>query len=108
MNRIDILLILLFHIAKGGAPWDYTVNGEDTWHINYPTCKGMKQSPIDIISSKSKYNKELKPFSFHNYDRQHKWLIKKTGPTSKSFSKYSKNSVIRNFIIRTRFSSSTI
>ncbi len=34
----------------------------------FDTCKGNAQSPINIVPSHAKFNKNLKPFEMKNYD----------------------------------------
>lgn len=73
--------IILSLTIKGnfGADWDYEKNGEDAWFLKNPICSGYQQSPIDILTKTAKYDTELKPFKFYNYDSLRKWRVKSTG-----------------------------
>jgi len=41
--------------------WDYGANGPNEWHKKHPAASGTRQSPIDIITAKTKYDATLRP-----------------------------------------------
>ncbi|NXS93395.1 CAH4 anhydrase, partial [Jacana jacana] len=57
------------------------------WHSAYATCKGNKQSPINIVTKNVIYNKNLKPLDFEGYDVKgtSKWNLVNNGHTGKYY-----------------------
>ncbi|NXI74921.1 CAH4 anhydrase, partial [Anseranas semipalmata] len=57
------------------------------WHVVDATCKGNKQSPINIVTKNVIYDKSLKPLHFEGYDVKgsSKWNIENNGHTGKYF-----------------------
>ncbi|KFW89526.1 Carbonic anhydrase 4, partial [Phalacrocorax carbo] len=57
------------------------------WHLIDVTCKGNKQSPINIVTKNVVYEKDLKPLNFEGYDVKgsSKWNIENNGHTGKYF-----------------------
>ncbi|NXP03488.1 CAH4 anhydrase, partial [Thinocorus orbignyianus] len=55
------------------------------WHLEYATCKGNNQSPINIVTKNVTYDKNLKPLNFEGYDVKgtSKWKITNNGHTVK-------------------------
>ncbi|KFQ26983.1 Carbonic anhydrase 4, partial [Merops nubicus] len=55
------------------------------WHRIDATCKGSKQSPINIVTKNVVYDKSLKPLNFEGYDVKgsSKWNIENNGHTVK-------------------------
>ncbi|KFQ56761.1 Carbonic anhydrase 4, partial [Pelecanus crispus] len=53
------------------------------WYLIDVTCKGNKQSPINIVTKNVVYDKNLKPLSFEGYDVKgsSKWNIENNGHT---------------------------
>ena len=48
--------------------WDYGREGPDTWPHTYDTCEGEAQSPIDIRTSRVKYDSSFPPLSLNGYN----------------------------------------
>ncbi|NXV33990.1 CAH4 anhydrase, partial [Rissa tridactyla] len=57
------------------------------WYTAYATCKGNKQSPINIVTKNVIYDKNLKPLNFEGYDVKgsSKWKIENNGHTGKYY-----------------------
>ncbi|NWY53237.1 CAH4 anhydrase, partial [Chionis minor] len=57
------------------------------WHLIYATCKGNKQSPINIVTKNVIHNKNLKPLNFEGYDVKgsSKWNVENNGHTGKYY-----------------------
>ncbi|KFP73311.1 Carbonic anhydrase 4, partial [Acanthisitta chloris] len=55
------------------------------WHLIDATCKGNKQSPINIVTRNVIYDRSLKPLTFEGYDVKgsEKWDIENNGHTGK-------------------------
>ena len=70
MEKITCLfkLLALLSLIKSLEAKYYEEDGPDSWFINYPTCAGLQQSPINIESSNIIYDASLKPFEFFNYN----------------------------------------
>ncbi|KAK3551438.1 hypothetical protein QTP70_017316, partial [Hemibagrus guttatus] len=48
--------------------WGYGANnGPDKWHEKFPIANGPRQSPIDIVTSETQYDPELRPLTLR-YD----------------------------------------
>ncbi|XP_064323819.1 carbonic anhydrase 4 isoform X2 [Phalacrocorax carbo] len=96
---MELLFLVLFslHILKTeavvGGHWCYQSQKyeqphcEDPrqWHLIDVTCKGNKQSPINIVTKNVVYEKDLKPLNFEGYDVKgsSKWNIENNGHTVK-------------------------
>ncbi|NXE80605.1 CAH4 anhydrase, partial [Cochlearius cochlearius] len=59
--------------------------GPRQWHLINTTCKGNKQSPINIVTKTVVHDKSLKPLNFEGYDVKgsSKWNIENNGHTGK-------------------------
>ncbi|KFQ81245.1 Carbonic anhydrase 4, partial [Phoenicopterus ruber ruber] len=57
------------------------------WYLTDVTCKGNKQSPINIVTKNVVYDESLKPLNFEGYDAKgsSKWNIENNGHTGKYF-----------------------
>ncbi|NXF33672.1 CAH4 anhydrase, partial [Nyctibius bracteatus] len=55
------------------------------WYLIDATCKGNKQSPINIVTKNVIYDKSLKPLNFEGYDVKgsSKWNLENNGHTVK-------------------------
>ncbi|NXG01914.1 CAH4 anhydrase, partial [Sakesphorus luctuosus] len=55
------------------------------WHLTDATCKGDRQSPINILTRNVVYDKSLKPLTFEGYDGKgsSKWQVENNGHTVK-------------------------
>ncbi|NWH65750.1 CAH4 anhydrase, partial [Geococcyx californianus] len=55
------------------------------WYLTDATCKGNKQSPINIVTKNVVPNKDLKPLNFEGYDVKgsSKWNMENNGHTGK-------------------------
>ncbi|XP_037227191.1 carbonic anhydrase 4 [Falco rusticolus] len=96
---MELLFLALFslHIVKTeavvGGHWCYQSQKceqpqcEDPrqWHLIDSTCKGNKQSPINIVTRTVIYDKNLKPLNFEGYNVKgsSKWNIGNNGHTVK-------------------------
>ena len=59
--------VLIFAVfIKISNCYNYENDGPDKWPIEFNTCAGKVQSPIDIQDWESKYNESLTPFNFIN------------------------------------------
>uniref|UniRef100_A0A8B9S8V0 Carbonic anhydrase 4 n=1 Tax=Apteryx owenii TaxID=8824 RepID=A0A8B9S8V0_APTOW len=56
------------------------------WHLITTTCKGSKQSPINIVTKNVIYDSSLKPLNFEGYDVKgpSKWNLENNGHTVKA------------------------
>ncbi|XP_059685250.1 carbonic anhydrase 4 [Gavia stellata] len=96
---MELLFLVLFslHIlqteAVVGGHWCYqsqkykqpSCEDPREWHLTDASCKGNKQSPINIVTKNIIYDKNLKPLSFEGYDVKvsSKWSIENNGHTVK-------------------------
>ncbi|KGL98186.1 Carbonic anhydrase 4, partial [Charadrius vociferus] len=57
------------------------------WYSMYATCKGNKQSPINIVTKNVIHDKSLKPLNFEGYDVKgsSKWNIENNGHSGKYY-----------------------
>ncbi|XP_054703739.1 carbonic anhydrase 4 isoform X2 [Grus americana] len=92
---MELLFLVLFslHILKTEAVghWCYQsqkyeqphCEAPQQWHLIDVTCKGNKQSPINIVTKNVAYDKNLKPLNFEGYDVKgsSKWNIENNGHT---------------------------
>lgn len=53
--------------------WQFVNPNE--WNERYEGCRGAKQSPINIVTSKSVFNERLGDFIFRNYDVPFRWNV---------------------------------
>ncbi|NXU90473.1 CAH4 anhydrase, partial [Xiphorhynchus elegans] len=84
-------MLLLFLSFPGGSHWCYQSQKcehpecEDPhqWHLTDVTCKGDRQSPINIVTRNVVYDKSLKPLTFEGYDGKgsSKWMVENNGHT---------------------------
>ncbi|KAM7088360.1 carbonic anhydrase 4 [Ciconia maguari] len=96
---MELLFLVLFslHILKTeavvGGHWCYQSQKHEQPHCEDPrqwyqiagTCKGNKQSPINIVTKNVIYDKSLKRLDFEGYDLKgsSKWKIENNGHTVK-------------------------
>ncbi|NXG43470.1 CAH4 anhydrase, partial [Psilopogon haemacephalus] len=96
---MELLFLVLFslHILKTeavvGGHWCYQSQKYQQpdceeprqWYQVDTTCKGNKQSPINIVTKNVIYDKNLKPLNFEGYDVKgsSKWNIENNGHTGK-------------------------
>ncbi|NXM75052.1 CAH15 anhydrase, partial [Serilophus lunatus] len=96
---MELLFLALFslHILKTeavvGSNWCYRsqkceqpdCKDPHEWHLVDVTCKGTKQSPINIVTRSVVYDKSLKPLTFEGYDVKGsmKWQLENNGHTVK-------------------------
>ncbi|NXW00574.1 CAH4 anhydrase, partial [Fregetta grallaria] len=88
-------LIFFFFSPLVGGHWCYQSQKFDQphckdprqWYLTDVTCKGNKQSPINIVTKNVVYDKSLKPLNFEGYDVKgsSKWNIENNGHTGKYF-----------------------
>jgi carbonic anhydrase len=69
------------HDQQHDPEWNYKENGPDIWPILFNECSGHKQSPINIQTNKTQYDKTLLPFKFINYYKIINWTIVNNGKT---------------------------
>jgi carbonic anhydrase len=70
---LAVLLCAAFCGVIMAGEWAYEGDlGCDHWPEMYPTCGGVRQSPIDIPTSVTKYLWSLSSFSFTGYDTDSK------------------------------------
>ncbi|NXP50089.1 CAH4 anhydrase, partial [Heliornis fulica] len=85
----------LFCLFLVGGHWCYQsqkyeephCKGPHDWYQLDVTCKGNKQSPINIVTKNVIYDNSLKPLTFEGYDAKgsSKWNIENNGHTGKYF-----------------------
>ncbi|XP_075445721.1 carbonic anhydrase 4 [Ascaphus truei] len=71
-----LLLCLWFHKVTAEASWCYesqeecpsSCHGPKKWKDHYNQCGMLQQSPINIVTKKTKYDAQLKPFEFIGYN----------------------------------------
>lgn len=77
--KLKLLLIMTYLVltefvkrleSTSDQVWSYSGSkGPDRWQLDYPFCGGMKQSPIDIVTSNVIVDTtNLRPLTFQNYD----------------------------------------
>ncbi|KAH9488258.1 Carbonic anhydrase 14 [Bulinus truncatus] len=87
------LLCLRTCIADGGDGWNYDTSsqqGPNHWYVNYPSCGGPMQSPINIDTAGAWYDPDLRPFDMSDYDVKEgveMTLINRDGHTAEVFYK---------------------
>ncbi len=53
------------------------------WNEKFPNqCSKFSQSPINIVTSETVYDEELKEFVFENFDAKFRWTMKYDGYAS--------------------------
>jgi hypothetical protein len=57
------------------SPSSWVLVNPSEWNDKYEKCNGENQSPINIETNKTVYNKNLKGFQFINYDTIFTWDI---------------------------------
>ena len=76
LNALAWTLLLLVslpdscYLQRTNAPvqhWDYQREGPDAWHHMFDTCEGDAQSPIDIRTSRVRYEPSLSSLSLNGY-----------------------------------------
>ena len=67
-----------------GSDWNYDLEGPSEWlNIGYPLCGGSQQSPIDVVTSSTRYDSSLKPFTMTGYDQPLNFNMYWNGHTGK-------------------------
>lgn len=84
-----VVLLSFPHDSKESGDWCYEpqVNCTDShsckgpmeWNEVASACAGSKQSPVNIVTAKAKYNSSLKPFDFVYYNQSNTVTIKNNG-----------------------------
>ncbi|NXS44717.1 CAH4 anhydrase, partial [Balaeniceps rex] len=92
-SNFQYLIFYFFKFFLVGGHWCYQSQKyeqprcEDPrqWHLVDVTCKGNKQSPINIVTKNVVYDKSLKPLNFEGYyvKGSSKWNIENNGHTGK-------------------------
>ncbi|NWR73297.1 CAH4 anhydrase, partial [Centropus unirufus] len=85
--------LIFYYFFSVGSHWCYQSQKlehphcEDPrrWHLTDATCKGRKQSPINIVTKNADYHESLKPLNFEGYDVKgsSKWNMENNGHTGK-------------------------
>jgi carbonic anhydrase len=57
--------------------------GPDDWPNQYPACKGLAQSPIDIKTPEAIYSPYLEKFAFSKPTPRSKFIVVNNGHSSK-------------------------
>ncbi|CAF2545718.1 unnamed protein product [Rotaria sp. Silwood2] len=88
---LQLLLLFLFlnytilqHTNPSSLHWDYQREGPDTWQHTFNTCNGKAQSPINIRTSRVKYDPKLRPLSLNGFTTNtslHIWNFTHNGHT---------------------------
>ncbi|XP_051981894.1 carbonic anhydrase 4a [Xyrauchen texanus] len=84
--RSSYLLPLLVHLCTG-ADWCYQTQvlcdghckGPDRWREVHPECGNNRQSPINIVTKKTKLDERLTPFKFSGYQNVFDSTIRNNG-----------------------------
>ncbi|XP_053310778.1 carbonic anhydrase 4-like [Spea bombifrons] len=86
MKSLSVVLFLSLHFIKLRAgEWCYEpeacndCSGPNNWGHISSKCDGSAQSPINIVTHKLVYNKQLNPFTFEGYDSAHDYTITNNG-----------------------------
>jgi len=78
------LISRIFFISKAGlSDWHYEQGNPNEWVDEYPQCGGVLQSPINVETAKAKFNPNLGPINFFNYDLNVYLNFTNNGHTSK-------------------------
>jgi len=100
---VNVKIVLLIFIASqicvsNESEWNYESEGPDAWPYEYASCRGRLQSPINLEPTFAKYDPNLRPITFTNYEKSLRWDVKNNGHTSNYISiKKKKN---RSFCFR--------
>ena len=68
-----LIFIVCIILIRSSDELYYETNRLDKWPIEYNTCAGKVQSPIDIQDWEANYNKLLTDFNFINYEKLVNW-----------------------------------
>ncbi|XP_067866415.1 carbonic anhydrase 4a isoform X2 [Heterodontus francisci] len=88
MHSLIFLFISLClpFLSLGAVNWCYKAESEtcepSTWKNHYQICGMQKQSPINIVTEKAKYESRLDAIIFEGYDRvvtDNQWAIQNDG-----------------------------
>ena len=99
---VNVKIVLLIFIAcqicvSNESEWNYESEGPDAWPYEYASCRGRLQSPINLEPTFAKYDPNLRPITFTNYEKSLRWDVKNNGHTSNYISIKKKN---RSFCFR--------
>ncbi|XP_029418545.1 carbonic anhydrase 6 [Nannospalax galili] len=72
MRALVTVVSLFFLGAQAQHEWTYSEGGleEEQWPLEYPSCGGQKQSPIDLQRRKVQFNPYLKPLNLTGYGEE--------------------------------------
>ncbi|XP_041808939.1 carbonic anhydrase 4-like [Chelmon rostratus] len=81
------LLILLSLLSQCTAQWCYqsqyscddTCRDPSRWEAQFPSCGGLRQSPINIVTSKVHVNSALPPFNFIGHTNTNNITVENKG-----------------------------
>jgi carbonic anhydrase len=71
--------------GTSGEKWNYEDKGEDYWPKLYAQCAAKQQSPINIITANTKFNRDLKRVKAENTYKVLNFSVFNTGDTGKNF-----------------------
>uniref|UniRef100_A0A3B3ZS80 carbonic anhydrase n=1 Tax=Periophthalmus magnuspinnatus TaxID=409849 RepID=A0A3B3ZS80_9GOBI len=82
-----IVLLLLLNCTFCLALWCYdtqysceeSCRDPSRWAAQFPSCRGLRQSPINIVTSKAHSNSALPPFNFIGHNKQINVSLENTG-----------------------------
>ncbi|KAG7475763.1 carbonic anhydrase 14 isoform X2 [Solea senegalensis] len=77
MDSLGLFILLLLLCFQGTAasdanksPWTYTGSvGQSQWSEYFPDCGGTSQSPIDVVTTQTKYDPTLSPLTPLGYNQ---------------------------------------
>ncbi|XP_061572895.1 carbonic anhydrase 14 isoform X2 [Cololabis saira] len=69
-----LLILVFFHWTAASSPeeitWSYTgLIGQSEWSEHFPDCGGPSQSPVDVITTQTKYDPSLIPVTPLGYSQ---------------------------------------
>ena len=82
VQSIVLLMSVCLMSCANPAEFDYKENGPDQWFLNYPSCKGEAQSPINIQTQNLALDPQLSAFNFVNLDSNFIWTLYPPGHNS--------------------------
>uniref|UniRef100_A0A3B4TU31 carbonic anhydrase n=1 Tax=Seriola dumerili TaxID=41447 RepID=A0A3B4TU31_SERDU len=56
-------------IGDEGKDWAYRLVGQSEWSAYFPDCRGTSQSPIDVVTTQTKYDPSLIPLTPLGYSQ---------------------------------------
>ena len=84
---LAILAICLAIFLRGFScsVWNYDTNGPSSWFTMYSTCGGYWQSPLNINTSFTYYDRTLIPIEFNNYNLSLTWNLTNNGYSGNNY-----------------------